>query len=80
VWRDNLGTNFDLNGSGDETGGSTGVVDEADYTLWKQHYGDSNLGPGGGGVTQSAVPESTTLTTSLMIAVVLLLRRQVAMS
>lgn len=73
VWRNNLGTNLDLNGNGDETGDSMGIVDEADYTWWKQHCGNSNAG--GGGLTQSTVPEPTTLTMLLMIALSLLVLR-----
>ncbi len=62
VWRDHLGTNFDLNFNGDETGASAGVVDLADYDLWKMHFGET-LGSGAtagfpGGV---AVPEPSTI-------------------
>lgn len=39
VWRDNLNSGFDLNGNGDESGGSAGVVDGADYALWQSRYG-----------------------------------------
>jgi hypothetical protein len=51
AWRENLGTNFNLNGNGDESGASAGVVDEADYAWWKQHFGNSSQGFG------SSVPE-----------------------
>ena len=56
VWRNNLGTDFDLAGHGDETGSSLGVVDGDDYTLWKANYG----WPGtlyGSGSTANFVPE-----------------------
>ena len=53
VWRNNFGTDFDLNGNGDETGDSMDIVDEADFIWWKEHYGNSNLGPGGGGLAQA---------------------------
>jgi hypothetical protein len=54
-WRDHLGTNFGLNGNGDEIGGSAGLVDQADYDLWKINFGNSL--PGSGGGARSAVPE-----------------------
>ena len=42
LWRDHLGTSFDLGGNGDETGASAGLVDLTDYDLWKSHFGDSS--------------------------------------
>lgn len=75
VWRNHLGTNFNLSGHGDETVASAGVVDEADYTWWKQHYGNSYLGTGGGGLTGSTVPEPPTQAMLLVIALSLLARR-----
>ena len=42
VWRNNLGSDFDLGGNGDETGASHDIVDQGDYLLWKQHFGESN--------------------------------------
>jgi uncharacterized membrane protein len=62
VWRNNLGTVFDLNGNGDETGDSMGIVDEADYIWWKQHYGNSNAGGGLASRQSTNVPEPATLT------------------
>jgi fibronectin-binding autotransporter adhesin len=44
IWRDNLGSNFNLNGNGSEAGGSAGVVDEADYALWKSSFGGGSGG------------------------------------
>jgi hypothetical protein len=58
VWRNNLNTNFDLNGNGDETGASMNFVDGADYTLWKASYGDT--APGAGGLA-TAVPEPSSV-------------------
>lgn len=58
LWRDTLGSNFDLSGNGDETGGSAGTVDQADYALWAASFGNTNLGSGAG---NTAVPEPTTL-------------------
>ncbi len=40
VWRDNLGTSFNLNGNGNEDGGSMNVVDAADLDLWRTNFGD----------------------------------------
>jgi hypothetical protein len=58
VWRNNLDTNFDLAGNGNEEGGSAGVVDAADYDHWKLHYGDVVDPPGAGGIAGSSfVPE-----------------------
>ena len=65
VWRNNLGSNFALNGNGDETGGSAGVVDRADYNLWKLHYGEHNPGAGAGDFT-STVPEPKALALALI--------------
>lgn len=39
VWRDNLGTSFNLNGNGNNLAGSAGLVDMADYQLWASNYG-----------------------------------------
>jgi hypothetical protein len=59
VWRKHLGTNFNLNGNGDESGGSAGIVDAADYAWWRQHFGNANLGAGSTSLQGfgSAVPE-----------------------
>lgn len=58
VWRDNLGTHFDLHGNGDESGPSAGVVDLADYGLWKSNYGATSGGAGDS--TPLQVPEPAT--------------------
>jgi hypothetical protein len=55
VWRDNLGTNFNLAGNGTQVGASAGTVDAADYDYWKAHFGDTP-GSGSGGVV-AIVPE-----------------------
>jgi hypothetical protein len=59
VWRNNLGTDFNLNGNGDESGGSAGVVDAADYAWWRQHFGNPILGAGSTSSPgfASAIPE-----------------------
>jgi hypothetical protein len=68
VWRNNLGTNFNLNGNGDETGASGGTVDAADYLWWKSHYG--NTGPGSGGLA-AHVPEPSSAMLVLVACVAL---------
>src|SRR5690606_7451357 len=52
VYRDNLGTNFNLDGNGNESGDSAGIVDAADYNLWKANYGATASGS-----ALQAVPE-----------------------
>lgn len=54
VWRDNLGSAFDLSGNGNESGGSAGVVDGADYALWRSNY-DSLLA--GAAQSVAVIPE-----------------------
>lgn len=73
VWRDNLGTNFDLNGNGDETGGSAGVVDMADYAAWKANFGNSS-GAGSGAVAQ--VPEPASIASLMLLPGLGILRRR----
>ncbi|MCO6045966.1 DNRLRE domain-containing protein [Aeoliella sp. ICT_H6.2] len=63
VWRNNLGSDFALNGNGDETGGSANVVDAADYALWKANFGQSSGGPA---FVQSAVPEPSSILLGLL--------------
>jgi hypothetical protein len=76
VWRDKLGTNFDLNGNGDEMGGSVGIVDQADYALWKSQFGQGTLGVGAT-AGSTAVPEPTTASgfLVLLLSLVATLRR-----
>jgi arabinogalactan endo-1,4-beta-galactosidase len=76
VWRDNLGTSFDLNGNGDESEGSGGVVDQADYDLWKAQFGTTTSGPGAL-AESAAVPEPPThVILMLALGVVGVLRRR----
>lgn len=69
VWRDHLGSNFDLGGNGDESGASAGIIDAADYNLWKAHFSE----PAGSGASTGldtaniAVPEPTTLSLAALI-------------
>jgi glucose/arabinose dehydrogenase len=64
VWRNNLDTNFNLNGNGSEIGDSAGIVEEADYTWWKLHYGNSLPQAGGGSIAY--VPEAASLASFLL--------------
>jgi hypothetical protein len=70
VWRNRLGSHFDLNGNGDETGESAGVVDSADYDFWKAHFGEmAGSGNGSAGASPSLVPEPASATLLLLAAV-----------
>jgi pectate lyase len=60
VWRDHLGTDFNLNGNGDEAGGSAGIVDQADYLAWKNNFGATTPG-GSGALSKSTVPEPSSV-------------------
>ncbi|WP_425395547.1 endo-1,4-beta-xylanase [Aeoliella sp.] len=65
IWRNNLGSTFDLGGNGDESGGSAGVVDIADYDLWMHNFGvssPSNLTDVGAG----SIPEPCTLSVATL--------------
>ena len=66
VWRNNLGTDFDLHGNGNEEGDSEGVVDLADYSTWTSNYGEQN----GGGSTAVAAPEPSGLVLVVVGAIV----------
>ena len=64
VWRDNLGSSYELNGNGAESGASQGVVDLADYEFWKANFGHTR-----GGMAQPAanllVPEPPSMALAL---------------
>jgi hypothetical protein len=72
-WRKLLGTNSTLNGNGDETGASAGVVDQADYNLWQANFGDTAPGSGGGA---GPIPEPASLTLVLTAALLAVRRRR----
>jgi hypothetical protein len=65
VWRDNLGTSFELPNRDPDNSGN---VSEADWTSWKAHFGETD--PGAGALAAGAVPEPSSLV--LMIAVAVL--------
>jgi BNR repeat-containing family member len=73
VWRDHLGTNFDLNGNGDEAGDSQGLVDQADYDLWKANFGNT---PSGSGAANLAVPEPAAIWLLFAASTLMLSSRQ----
>jgi hypothetical protein len=75
IWRKHLGTNFDLNGNGDESGGSAGVVDQADLDYWKEHFGDTP-GSGNGSGRIAVVPEPVSSALLLMAGSLGALRRR----
>jgi hypothetical protein len=60
IWRDHLGGTHNLNGNGDETGGSANIVDQADYSYWKANFGNTSSG-GGPSNSLAAVPEPSSL-------------------
>jgi hypothetical protein len=70
VWRDHLGTDFNLNGNGDEAGGSAGIVDQADYLAWKNNFGATTPG-GSGALSNSAVPEPSAVSLVTWLCIVL---------
>jgi hypothetical protein len=58
VWRNNLGTTFDLHGNGNEEGTSAGRVDHADFQLWKANFDRTS---DAGSAAGSALPEPGSL-------------------
>jgi len=54
LWRDNLGSDFYLNGNGNEEGASAGVVDGDDYSYWVDNFGNTR---GGAALSGTAAPE-----------------------
>jgi hypothetical protein len=65
IWRNFLGTNFDLNGNGDETGDSERIVDRVDYEYWKLHYGESSPSDSGGTTVLNSAPEPSAIVAAL---------------
>jgi hypothetical protein len=75
VWRDALGSHHLLNNNGDETGASAGIVDLADYELWKANFG----APVFGAEVAAAVPipePAACLVSCLLFTVPCLARRR----
>jgi hypothetical protein len=67
VWRENLGSGYYLNNSGDESDDSAAVVDAADYDLWRARFGQTGES-GSGTDTNTAVPEPATLVMLIVAA------------
>jgi hypothetical protein len=78
VWRDTLSSTIDLRANGDNTGASASVIDLADYTFWKNHFGQSGSGSGAG--ANAAVPEPATLLILLVGFLTMCSRRRTAAS
>jgi ELWxxDGT repeat protein len=74
VWRNHMGTSFDLGGNGNEIGDSAGIVDMADYATWKVHYGESlpELSEG----SSTTIPEPTSGLLWIGTAIALMARRR----
>lgn len=61
VWRDTHGSSDDLRANGDNSGLSAGVVDDADYLVWANHFGDDYHPP----QFSVSVPEPASITVVL---------------
>lgn len=73
VWRDTKGSivNLAADGSGN------GVVDDADYTFWRTHFGQTaGSGSGAGDLSSGGVPEPATAVGAFVAITIGLLRRQ----
>jgi hypothetical protein len=70
VFQDNFGSDYFLNGNGDEDGDSDGIVDQADYNLWISHFGETaqlfNA--------SAAIPEPNTLRLAFIFAIAVIAR------
>ncbi len=61
IWRDTLGSTTDLRANGDDTGLSMGVIDLADYEVWKTNFSAiPGSGSGAAAALGAAVPEPAT--------------------
>jgi hypothetical protein len=72
-----LGSTTDLRVNGDDSFGSFGVIDQADYIVWKTNFGQH---AGGGSRASAAVPEPGTLLLLLLGTVAVRFRRCAAWS
>lgn len=68
VWRDTLNSTTNLQANGDDTGASMGLVDQADYAVWLQHFGESALSAAGLASSPRPVPEPATLVAAICLA------------
>jgi hypothetical protein len=57
MWRDTLGSTTDLRANGDKTGASAGKIDQADFDVWKGHFGQLATGAGASGEERGASEE-----------------------
>jgi hypothetical protein len=68
VWRNTLGSKSDLRANGNNAGASAGVIDEADFVVWKTQFGETVFtGVGAGLLAQ--VPEPASLSLGLLLMV-----------
>ena len=72
VWRNRLGTNYQL--FNEVPGVTPGTVTSDDYTAWRARFGNTSGAGAGGEFTSSAVPEPGTLAIAMGIACVFLAR------
>jgi hypothetical protein len=57
IWRDTLNSSTDRRANGDDTGPSMNGIDQADYLVWKNHFGQS----GSGAFSSTQVPEPSAI-------------------
>ncbi|MEX2093761.1 MAG: hypothetical protein WD971_13840 [Pirellulales bacterium] len=77
VWRDTLGSTFDMRANGDNSGASADLIDAADYAMWKAHFGetaDSGLGAIRAACADAAIPEPAAFALAMMAAMLLSVR------
>jgi hypothetical protein len=72
VWRDTLGSTTDLRANGDDTGSSTGKIDQADFIIWETNFGIH----AGSGASDSVPEPSTTALLVIGCVVALVVRRR----
>jgi len=65
VWRDTLGSTFDMRANGDNSGASAHLIDAADYDMWRAHVGETT-GTTGSASADGAIPEPAGLWPALI--------------